>query len=89
MAYKLSYTEDALKDLENLDNSIRAMILKWMKKNIEGALDPRVHGKRLSGNLSDYWRYRIGDYRVLAVIEDDKAVVLAVRIRHRSIVYDT
>jgi len=54
-----------------------------------GALDgPRARGKGLSGDLAGYWRYRIGDYRVIAEIQDSRFVVIAVTVAHRSDVYD-
>ncbi|MCI2068623.1 MAG: type II toxin-antitoxin system RelE/ParE family toxin [Bacilli bacterium] len=88
MAYKLSYSEDALKDLEKLDNSVRRMILHWLKKNIEETVNSRLHGKELVGNLRGYWRYRVGNYRIIMAIDDNEAVVLALRIGHRSTIYD-
>ena len=56
--YALEYTEDALKDLKRLDKSVAKVIVAWMKKNIDGCLDPRVHGKGLTANYSGKWRYR-------------------------------
>ena len=49
--------------------------------------DPRSRGKGLTGNLSGYWRYRIGDYRVLAEIRDHELVIVAIDMGHRSTVY--
>ena len=56
-------------------------------QNIDGSADPRIHGKGLTSNLSGKWRYRIGDYRVICDIEDDKLIVLALRVAHRREVY--
>lgn len=49
--------------------------------------DPRVRGKPLRGNESGLWRYRIGDYRVITSIEDDRLVIVAIKLGHRSQVY--
>ena len=86
--YKLEYSKGALKDLKRLDNSIARVIYAWLKKNIDGCENPRAHGKGLSSNRAGQWRYRIGDYRVICKIEDDKVIVLVLTIGHRSKVYD-
>ena len=86
--YKLEYSKAALKDLKRLDNSIARVIYAWLKKNIDGCENPRAHGKGLSSNRAGQWRYRIGDYRVICKIEDDKVIVLVLTIGHRSKVYD-
>ena len=70
-----------------MDTGQRALLLKWLDKHIDGCEDPRAFGKSLTGNLSDQWRYRIGDYRVLCEIQDDKMVVLAIKVGHRRSVY--
>ena len=85
--YALEYTEDALKDLKRLDKSVAKVIVAWMKKNIDGCLDPRVLGKGLTANYSGKWRYRIGNYRVICKIEDGIVIVLVLKIGHRSTVY--
>ncbi len=55
--------------------------------SIEKLTDPKVRGKRLSGNLAEFWRYRVKDYRVLCKIEDDVLVILVVEIGDRKNVY--
>ena len=50
--------------------------------------DPRSRGKGLAGNLAGYWRYRIGDYRVIAEIRDNTLVIVAIGLGHRSDIYD-
>ena len=64
------------------------MIAAWIDKNLEGCDDPRVHGKGLTANRSGQWRYRIGDYRLICMIEDDRLVILALAVGHRSEIYD-
>lgn len=49
--------------------------------------DPRQRGKGLSGDLSGYWRYRIGDWRVVAEIRDDELVIIAIGLGHRPEIY--
>ena len=87
MSYHVEFAKRALKDLKKLDKSTAALILGWVRKNLEGCADPRVHGKGLTANRSGEWRYRVGDYRLLAEIQDGKLVILMLTIGHRSEVY--
>lgn len=87
MSWNLNYSDKARKQLRKLGETQRAIVLSWMDKNIDGCEDPRVHGKGLIGDHSGEWRYRIGDYRVLCDIQDDKLVVLAFSLGHRNKIY--
>ena len=64
------------------------MIIAWIRRNLEGCSNPRLHGKGLTANRSGQWRYRVNDYRLIAGIQDDVVVILIVRIAHRREVYD-
>ncbi|MCO6558500.1 MAG: type II toxin-antitoxin system RelE/ParE family toxin [Bifidobacterium sp.] len=70
-----------------MDGDTARRIYRWMDKNIEGCDDPRAHGKGLTANLSGKWRYRVGDWRVLAIINDGIVTVEVVKVAHRSEVY--
>jgi mRNA interferase RelE/StbE len=85
--YALVYSKEALRDLKKLDNSVSRVIYAWLKKNTDGCSDPRIHGKGLTANRSGQWRYRVGNYRIICKIEDDKVIVLVLTIGHRSEVY--
>lgn len=87
MSYHVEFAKRALKDLKKLDKSTAALILGWVRKNLEGCADPRVHGKGLTANRSGEWRYRVGDYRLLAEIQDGKLIILMLTVGHRSEVY--
>jgi mRNA interferase RelE/StbE len=87
MSWRLHYSDKARKQLQKLDSTKRAIILSWMDKNIDGCENPRNHGKGLVSNHSGEWRYRIGDFRVLCEIKDNRLIVLAFNIEHRSKVY--
>ena len=86
--WRVEYSERAVKDLKKLDKYTAKLILAWIEKNLEGCADPRVHGKGLTANRSGQWRYRIGDYRLLAEIQDNKLVILALSLGHRREVYE-
>jgi len=87
MKYKVEYTEQALKSLKKPDKSVLVMIKAWIEKNLMGTEDPRIHGKGLTSNRSGQWRYRVGDYRILAEIQEDKLIILVIDVGHRSGVY--
>ncbi|MCQ2082622.1 MAG: type II toxin-antitoxin system RelE/ParE family toxin [Lachnospiraceae bacterium] len=76
-----------MKNDKKLDKPTAALITGWIRKNLEGCGDPRIHGKCLTANKSGQWRYRVGDYRIIADINDDTVVILILNIGHRSNVY--
>ena len=86
--YKVEFTQRALKDLKKLDKQTAALILGWVRKNLEGCDDPRQHGKGLTSNRSGQWRYRVGDYRLLAEIKDNVVTILILNVGHRRDIYD-
>lgn len=87
MEWHVDYSDKAKKQLCKLDPAQRRIILAWLGKNINGCENPRAHGKGLVENHSGEWRYRVGDYRILCDIQDDRLVVLAFNVEHRREVY--
>lgn len=85
--YHVEFAPDAHKFLRKMDPGVRAMLLKWVRKNLENCENPRAHGKALAGNLAGLWRYRVGDYRLIAKIEDARVVILILDIGHRREIY--
>ena len=88
MSYQVEYTAQAIRELKKLYGFTKRMIKAWIEKNLVGCEDPRQHGKALSANRSGQWCYRIGDYRLLAEIQDDKIIILIFAVGHRSKVYN-
>jgi len=88
LRYGLRFTKKAQKQFNALEVYTQKRICDYLNKHVHGCENPRATGKRLSENMSDYWRYRIGDYRVIREIQDDSFVVLAVKVGHRSKAYD-
>ncbi len=88
MNYRVELTDLALKQLKKMDKHTASLILGWIRKNLEGCSDPRQHGKGLTANRSGQWRYRVGNYRILAEIEDEKITILVLAIGHRSEIYN-
>ncbi len=85
--YRVAFTEKALKSLKKLDPNVSKMIVAWIRKNLEDCTDPRQHGKALVGDHSGQWRYRVGDYRLIAEIKDDEIIILVLNIGHRKNIY--
>lgn len=88
MTFSVETTPEFDKEFKKLDRPIQKKILKvWIDKNLVDCENPRQHGKGLTVNLSGLWRYRVGSYRILAKIEDDKLIILALSVGHRRNIY--
>ena len=85
--WAIEFTPQAAKELKKLGKPNAARIIKVLEERIAKLDDPRELGKPLVGDWSGYWRWRIGDYRIIAKIEDERVVILIVRIAHRKGVY--
>ena len=85
--YSVEYLPKAKRELDKLDTKTRSIIDSWVKNTLEGCENPRLKGKALTGNLRGKWLYRVGDYRIVAEIHDDKILILVVEVAHRSKVY--
>lgn len=88
MSYHLETTARFDREFKKLDRYTQRMIKSWIVKNLEGCDNPRTHGKGLTANRKGQWRYRIGDYRLICQIQDDRLIILALTIGHRREVYD-
>jgi mRNA interferase RelE/StbE len=87
LAWTIDYTETARKQLRKLDRQIARRILDFMDERVAGLDDPRSHGKALTGPLGGFWRYRVGDCRVICDIQDGELRVLVVQVGNRREVY--
>ncbi|MFR8926613.1 type II toxin-antitoxin system RelE family toxin [Peptoniphilus senegalensis] len=86
--YDLIYDKKYLKSLKKLDIQAQKIITNWVENNLLNCEEPRFSGKPLTGNFKDLWRYRIGSYRLLAKIDDDKLIIFAIDGRHRRDIYN-
>lgn len=87
MSYRVETTSRFDREFKKLDRYTQRMLKAWIVKNLVDCDDPRVFGKALSANRRGQWRYRIGDYRLICDIQDEKLVILAMSIGHRREVY--
>lgn len=88
MNYKVEYSKTAKKQIKKLDNYTKVMLMNWITKNLVHCDDPRKYGKALRGNLKNQWRYRVGNYRILCEIEDDRLIILIISVGHRRDIYE-
>jgi len=87
MAWRIDFDPAAQRELDKLDKLIRRRITKFLYERVGKLDDPRKIGQRLQGTLSEFWKYRVGDYRIICSLEHDRLVVLVLRIGHRREVY--
>ena len=88
MTFVVETTPRFDKEFQKLDRYTQRMLAAWINKNLVSCEDPRARGKGLTANRSGQWRYRIGDYRMICLIEDERLVILALTVGHRREIYD-
>ena len=88
MTWRVEFEPKARKDLKSLGGAERSAVLKYLRDRIDGSDDPRRFGKPLVDDLAGLWRYRIGDTRIIARLEDEVLVVMVVKVGNRRVVYD-
>ena len=86
MAWRAELSPRALKQLSKLDKPTARRIIDYLREIASGE-DPHSQGKELTGNLAGFWRYRVRNYRIIASIEDDELLILAITIDHRARIY--
>jgi len=85
--WKIEFDPAAQRELDRLDRPIARRISKFLHERVSQLDNPHKIGERLTGALSDFWKYRVGDYRIICSLEHDRLVVLVLRIGHRKEVY--
>jgi len=87
LTWTVEFDDAAAKELRKLDRPAQQDILKYLRERIATDEDPRRFGRALTGQLAGLWRYRVRDYRIICNIENDKLIVLVLRVGHRKKVY--
>ncbi len=77
----------AEKQIQKLDRKAQQLIVRFLRERVAPADDPRQWGKPLHGDKRGLWRYRVGDYRLICDIQDEKITVLVLTVGHRKDVY--
>lgn len=87
MIYQIVTTDKFDKSFKKTDKQTQKIIKAWIEKNLMGCENPHLHGKGLTANKSGQWRYRVGDYRILAEIRDNELVLVLIEAGHRRRIY--
>ena len=85
--YSVEISPNAQKVIDKLDTKTRNRISKWIDDNLNGCENPRFQGKALKGDFKGKWRYRVGNYRLIAEIKDDQVIILIVDVDKRNDIY--
>lgn len=86
--YEVELSDRFKREFRKLDKYTQRIIRAWIDKNLVECENPRAHGKGLTASRKGQWRYRIGDYRLICFIEDERLIILALSVGHRSIIYN-
>lgn len=88
MAWKIEFDPLADREIDRLDPEIARRIVKFLHGRLAKLDDPRSIGAALTGpRFGEFWKYRVGDFRVIARIEDKILLILVVKVGNRSVVY--
>ena len=87
MAWEIKISKKAENSLASMDATAARRIKQYLEEKVATDLNPRRLGKSLQGNLAGYWRYMVGDYRIICEIHDEEVVVLVIEVGHRSKIY--
>ncbi len=79
MKYQVEFSREALKQLTKLDRQVTLLIVSWIRKNLQDCTDPYMLGKE----ITEHWKYRIGEYRLLCEIIEEKVIILVLSDRYR------
>ncbi|MGM0984174.1 MAG: type II toxin-antitoxin system RelE family toxin [Pseudomonadota bacterium] len=88
MTWKVEYLASAAKSFKKIDPQHRRRIRAYLEERVVSLDHPRQLGQPLRGELTEFWHYRVGDYRIVCQIQDERLVVLVVRAAHRKDVYE-
>lgn len=86
--WTVEFDDRARRELRKLSQETQQTILSYLRQRVAGSPDPRQFGKPLRMNLAGLWRYRVGDYRLICRIEENRLVVLVLKVGHRRDVYE-
>jgi mRNA interferase RelE/StbE len=88
LGYRIEFDPAALKELKQLDRPVQQRLVGFLKTRVGALKNPRELGEALSGaRLGNYWKYRVGDWRIVCDIQDARIVVRVLRLGNRREVY--
>jgi mRNA interferase RelE/StbE len=86
-SWRIEISRTAEKQIQKLDRSAQGPIVRFLRERVQAADNPRQWGKPLHGDKGGLWRYRVGDYRLICDIQDERITVLVLQVGHRKDVY--
>jgi len=84
VGYDVQFSDNAIKALKKIDRYQSKILLSWIEKNLVGCDNPCLYGRALVGDKKDYWRYRVGAYRIIADIQDKLVRIEIINVAHRA-----
>ena len=87
LVWVVEFSDDAIRELKKLNKQLQQRITTFLVERVQNSDNPRATGKALQGKLASYWRYRVGDYRLICHIKDGELIVLIIEIGHRKDIY--
>ena len=88
MVWAIEFDEAAKKELAKLDRQVAQRLLYFLTQRVNSLKDPRSVGQALKGSkLGEFWKYRVGDFRIIANIQDQKMIILVLRVGNRREIY--
>jgi mRNA interferase RelE/StbE len=88
LVWAIEFDEAAKKELAKLDRQVARRLLDFLKQRVISLKDPRSVGQALKGSkLGEFWKYRVGDFRIIASIQDQKMIILILRVGNRREIY--
>ena len=88
MVWAIEFDEAAKKELAKLDRQVAIRLLDFLTQRVISLKDPRSVGQALRGSkLGEFWKYRVGDFRIIASIQDQKMIILVLRVGNKREIY--
>ena len=88
LVWQIEIDETAKKELGKLDPQVARRVIQFLRTRLQSVNDPSSMGQALKGSvLGDFWKYRLGDIRIIARIEDDRLMILVLRVGNRKAIY--
>jgi len=87
LGWKVEFEPRAFAELGKLDRVAQKRIVRFFQERVTEHPDPREQGKVLTGEKAGFWRYRVGDYRAVCFLDDERQIVKVMRVAHRKDVY--
>ncbi len=89
MTWTIKYEQQVAKNLKKIDPENRKRIKKFIEERLINSINPKERGESLKGNLNEYWRWRLGDYRIIGEINENEILIVILKIGHRRNIYSS